>query len=86
MNNKNIAFFFQSILALLLAVQVWVWLRYAGAFWLSDSLGFLKYLVKSVDPLKISLNAFLILVVSVLAGCSQNGSEGCEYKGQRAGA
>lgn len=65
MNNKNIVFFVRGILALFLAIQVWVWLRYAGAFWLSDSLGLMKILVKSVDPLKISLVAFLILVVPV---------------------
>ncbi len=66
MNNKNMAFFVRSILALFLAIQAWVWLRYAGAFWLSDSLGFMKDLVKSVGPLKTSLDAFLILVVPAL--------------------
>lgn len=66
MNNKNIAFFVRSILALLLAIQVWVWLRYAGAFWLSDSLGFMKDLIKSIGPLKTSLEAFLILVAPTL--------------------
>jgi hypothetical protein len=66
MKNKNVAFFVRSILALVLAIQVWVWLRYTGAFWLSDSLGFMKDLVKSVGPLKTSLDAFLILVAPVL--------------------
>lgn len=37
MNNKNNSLFARTIFALFLAVQVWVWLRYAGAFWLSDS-------------------------------------------------
>lgn len=67
MNNKNIAFSIRIILALFLAIQVWVWLRYAGAFWLSDSLAFMKYLVESVSPLKTSIEAFLILVVPALA-------------------
>lgn len=67
MNNKNIAFSIRIFLALFLAIQVWVWLRYAGAFWLSDSLAFMKYLVKSVSPLKTSIEAFLILVVPALA-------------------
>ncbi len=66
MNNKNIAFFVRSILALFLAIQVWVWLRYAGAFWLSDSLGFMKDLAESVGPLKTSLDALLILVAPAL--------------------
>jgi len=65
-NNKNIAFFVRSILALLLAIQVWVWLRYAGALWLSDSLGFMEDMVKSVAPFKTSLGAFLIVVVPVI--------------------
>lgn len=66
MNKKNIAFFVRGILALFLSIQVWVWLRYAGAFWLSDSLGFMKELVESVGPLKTSLDAFLIVVVPAL--------------------
>ena len=66
MTNKNIAFFFRIILALFLSIQVWVWIRYAGAFWLSDSLAYMKYLVESVGPLKTSLVAFLILVVPAL--------------------
>lgn len=65
MNTKNVAFFVRSILALFLVIHVWVWLRYAGALWLSDSLGFMAELVKSVSPLKISLDAFLILVAPV---------------------
>ncbi len=66
MDNKNIAFFVRIILALFLAIQVWVWLRYAGAFWLSDSLGFMKDLIKSVSPLRTSVDAFLVLVAPVL--------------------
>jgi ubiquinol-cytochrome c reductase iron-sulfur subunit len=66
MNNKNIAFFVRSILALLLAIQVWVWLRYVGAFWLADSLGFMKDLVKSVGPLQTSLEGFLFFVAPAL--------------------
>lgn len=66
MNNENISFFVRSTLALFLGIQVWVWLRYAGAFWLSDSLGFMKDLIKSIGPLKISLDAYLILVAPTL--------------------
>jgi len=66
MNNKNIAFFVHSILALFLSIQVWVWLRSAGVFWLTDSLDYMKVLLESVSPLKISLDAFLVLLVPVL--------------------
>lgn len=66
MDSKNITFVARIIIALLLAIQIWVWLRYAGAFWLSDSLGFIKEMVKSLDPLKVSLYAFLILVMPAL--------------------
>jgi ubiquinol-cytochrome c reductase iron-sulfur subunit len=66
MNKKNIAFIARIIFALFLAIQAWVWLRYAGAFWLSDSLEFMEYLLKSVSPLKISTDAFLILVIPTL--------------------
>lgn len=66
MIGNNFAFFVRSILALFLAIQVWVWLRYVGALWLSDSLGFMTDLVKSVSPFKTSLDAFLILVAPVL--------------------
>jgi len=56
MNNKNIVLFVRSILALFLAIQVWVWLRYAGAFWLSDSLGFMKEIRQSSQNLVGSLS------------------------------
>lgn len=66
MHEKNIAFLVRSILALFLAIQVWVWLRYAGVFWLSNSLDFMGYLIKSVDPLKTSIDTFLILAAPML--------------------
>ena len=50
------------MLALFLAIQVWVWLRYAGAFWISNSPGLLWHLFKSVQPLKISLEGVLFFL------------------------
>ncbi len=59
--------FIRVVLALLLAIQVWTWLRLAGAIWLSGAFEHLAVLVKSVGPLKISLEAFWVLVVPTLA-------------------
>lgn len=53
-------------MALFLALQAWVWLRLGGALWLSDSLDLMETLFKSVSPLKISLEGFLIFVIPVL--------------------
>lgn len=66
MKKDDFAFFLRIIVALLLAIQVWVWLWYAGVFWLSDSLLFVKEMVKSLEPAKTSMKAFLILVIPVL--------------------
>ena len=63
MSTKEIILVLRAIAALFLAVQVWVWLRYAGAFWLSDSLEVLLYFDKSVIPLRDSTNGFIILLL-----------------------
>jgi ubiquinol-cytochrome c reductase iron-sulfur subunit len=69
MNNRNIAFLIYCCISLFLALQVWVWFRYIGALWLSESLNkdMMESLFKSVSPLKVSLEGFLLLVVPVLA-------------------
>lgn len=66
-NNSNIIFILRCCLALLLALQVWVWLRFGGALWVSDSLDLMESLTKSVSPIKTALQGFLIFVVPVLA-------------------
>lgn len=66
MNRKYIALPLRIALALFLSIQVWVWLRYAGAFWISDSMGIMKDLIKSINPLKGSLDGFAFFVAPAL--------------------
>lgn len=66
-NKHNIIFIIRCGVALFLALQVWVWLRFGGALWLSDSLDLMETLFKSVSPLKISLEGFFIFVIPVIA-------------------
>lgn len=69
MNKRNAALFTQSFLALCLAIQVWVWLIYAGTFWQADSLAHMSDLVHTLGPLKAGLKALAVLVVpALLAG------------------
>jgi len=50
-------------ISLFLAVQVWAWLRFLGAFWLSDGFDLIDGLFLSVHPLKFSLYGFLYTAI-----------------------
>ena len=67
MRIRNIIFPVHCSVAFFLALQVWVWLRYGGALWLSDSLDMMEALFKSISPLRTSLEGFLYFIVPVLA-------------------
>lgn len=64
--NRNIIFIIHCSVGLFLAFQVWVWFRFYGVFWVSDSLGLMESLFRSVSPLKISLDGFVVFIVPAL--------------------
>ena len=67
--KKTIIFFaLRSGVALFLALQVWVWVRWAGIIDTGNWADFFGAYLRSVSPLKTSVLPFLVLVIPVIAG------------------
>ena len=64
--TETLKLLLRSTFALLLATNVWVWLRLSLAFWYINALATVPYLTTSLTPVTMAIETFLILVFPVL--------------------